>query len=116
MTIYYADNSQFTKQCGDQMPETYELPAAGLNIKFKSDTSNERKGFRLRYQSLGNGNNIKNNGPHLQNFLKLRCIQGDWLISSGGERCGRWADAFGNAAVAKHVTHPFFSNQNTSVH
>ena len=85
MTIYHADNSdrsQDTILCGDQLPRSYELPAAGLKIRFKSDGSNERKGFRLRYQSLGNSNNIKNNT--LDTDLYLGALRGCRQISGEG--------------------------------
>ena len=67
MTIYYADSSDPSQDtiietlCGYKLPQSYELRAAGLRIGFKSDRSYQTKGFQLRYQSFGNGKNIRNN-------------------------------------------------------
>ena len=90
MTIYYAVSPNrspdkiFKTLCGDKQPQSYDLHAAGVEIRFKSDGSVERKGFRLRYQSLGNYHSTTNNRPDSRSSPKLRFIQRDLSISLGG--------------------------------
>lgn len=59
MKIYDADNpdSPISKTLSGEklQSESFDLLAAGLMIRFTSDGSNQRKGFLLRYESLGNG-------------------------------------------------------------
>ncbi|KAL9980260.1 hypothetical protein ACROYT_G008820 [Oculina patagonica] len=57
VTIYYANSSDYSATifkplCGDKLPPSYELQAARLMVRFKSDKSVQGKGFLLRYQSL----------------------------------------------------------------